>query len=543
MNQHPSRPAALPRVALLLHVVLAAIVIVGSAAPLAAADADPNVYVVLWFDTEDYLLPASDDAALHIATFLSGQDIRATFKVVGEKARVLERRGRHDVIDALKKHEIGYHTNFHSVHPTIAAFLSPLGWDDGVAEFNRRERVGFDDLMHVFGQLPSCYGQPGSSWAPQAFGAMRQWNVPAYLDAGSHVELDGRPFWYCGVLNLYGLKYTLRTGLADPNDLDQAKQAFDDAYQHLLAEGGGMISIYYHPCEFVHRQFWDGVNFAKGANPPREQWKQPPQKSPEETKQAFANFEGYIRSIKQHPRIKFVTARDAMELYADLAPALLSGRAAAFGGEERFEQVRDRIAAELPGKVSEDISFVEEGSLDLSASETLVLINQAFLRRAAGDAPRPWEGALTPLGPTAAPPVLESDLTVPMEQLVRTGRDVDDYIARLGRVPNAVWLGSHAVCPERYLYRLARLLREKELPDSVTFDAQTKVRLAAADYVSEDNPRLWGWVIFPDGFRAPEMMQLAKRQAWTLKPARLMRATKTSQAPVGRRTRAVALSN
>lgn len=24
----------------------------------------PKIYVVLWFDTEDYLLPASDDAAL-----------------------------------------------------------------------------------------------------------------------------------------------------------------------------------------------------------------------------------------------------------------------------------------------------------------------------------------------------------------------------------------------------------------------------------------------------------------------------------------------
>jgi len=44
-------------------------------------------------------------------------------------------------------------------------------------------------------------------------------------------------------------------------------------------------------------------------------------------------------------------------------------------------------------------------------------------------------------------------------------------------------------------------------------------RLAAADYVSADDPRLWGWVIFPQGFRAPAMMELAKRQAWTLKPA------------------------
>ena len=39
-----------------------------------AADTTAKVYVLLWFDTEDYLLPASDDAALHLAEFLSGED-------------------------------------------------------------------------------------------------------------------------------------------------------------------------------------------------------------------------------------------------------------------------------------------------------------------------------------------------------------------------------------------------------------------------------------------------------------------------------------
>ena len=46
-------------------------------------------------------------------------------------------------------------------------------------------------------------------------------------------------------------------------------------------------------------------------------------------------------------------------------------------------------------------------------------------------------------------------------------------------------------------------------------------KLAAAVNVADDNPNLWNWIIFPPGFRAPAMMQLAKRQAWTLKPARL----------------------
>jgi hypothetical protein len=65
-------------------------------------------YVVLWFDTEDYIDPIADDAALRIANDLTSLGVRATFKVVGEKARVLERRGRLDVIQALGRHCIGY---------------------------------------------------------------------------------------------------------------------------------------------------------------------------------------------------------------------------------------------------------------------------------------------------------------------------------------------------------------------------------------------------------------------------------------------------
>src|SRR5207244_1109614 len=51
------------------------------AAGQAQGASSSKVYVVLWFDTEDYILPASDDAALKIADFLTGEKVRATFKV------------------------------------------------------------------------------------------------------------------------------------------------------------------------------------------------------------------------------------------------------------------------------------------------------------------------------------------------------------------------------------------------------------------------------------------------------------------------------
>src|ERR1700694_3806841 len=160
-----------------VHVAAWFFFVTSAALPAAAGETPAKAYVILWFDTEDYILPASDDAALHVANFFTHEGIRGTFTIGGEKARTLQKRARHDVIEALKKHEIGYHSNYHSVQPSPALYLSNLGWDDGVAEFDRREGPGVEDLKRIFGRTPTCYGQPGSSWGPQSYGAMRKWGM------------------------------------------------------------------------------------------------------------------------------------------------------------------------------------------------------------------------------------------------------------------------------------------------------------------------------------------------------------------------------
>src|SRR5579884_371265 len=133
----PSPPGGPPLRRTLVRLAAVLLGVLTFAAPLRAAE--PTVHVLLWFDTEDYVLPASDDAAKHLADLLTAEGVPATFKVVGEKARRLEQRGRKDVIAALQQHEIGYHSNYHSTQPTPAMYLRDLGWTDGIAEFDRRE--------------------------------------------------------------------------------------------------------------------------------------------------------------------------------------------------------------------------------------------------------------------------------------------------------------------------------------------------------------------------------------------------------------------
>src|SRR5437879_9630628 len=289
-----------------------------------AANRTPEIRVILWFDTEDYLSPRDDDATKRLCDMLSDRGIRATFKIVGEKARVLERRGRRDVIAALKKHDIGYHANFHSVHPAPSEYLADCGLLDGMAEFVRREGGGAADVRRILGvKTLACYGQPGSSWASQTIAALKQigvapHGVPCYVDEGTHIGLDEKPFWYAGALVVYhmGQNYT-RMDLHDPAAVAPARQKVSAIADRLRGEGGGLISIYYHPCEWVHKEFWDGVNFRRGANPPREQWKPPPQRPTEETEAAFERFAEYIDHIRSISGVRLVTASDLPALYQD----------------------------------------------------------------------------------------------------------------------------------------------------------------------------------------------------------------------------------
>src|SRR5947207_15531321 len=238
--------------------------------PCIAAVESSSVHVILWFDTEDYLLPADDDATKRLAEMLAERNIRATFKLVGETARVLEQRGRRDVIAALRKHDIGYHANYHSVHPAPSEYLADTGLLDGMAEFVRREGGGAADVRRILGvKTLACYGQPGSSWASQTIAALKDIGVaprgvPCYVDEGTHIGLDEKPFWYAGALVVYamGQNYT-RMDLHHPAAVAPANQKVSAIADRLRGEGGGLISIFYHPCKWVHKESLDGVNFRR----------------------------------------------------------------------------------------------------------------------------------------------------------------------------------------------------------------------------------------------------------------------------------------
>jgi hypothetical protein len=475
----------------------------------------PKVQVLLWFDTEDYLLPADDDADKRIAGMLTERHIRGTFKVVGEKARVLEKRGRQDVIDALKLHDIGYHSNFHSVHPAPTEYLNEFGFTDGMNEFLRRETRGAADVRRIL-NVPSlvCYGQPGSSWASQAVAALPKIGIPCYVDSGSHVGLGGRPFWYCGVLNVFDMRgHETRMNLWDAAEPQDANHKFDAMVSRLRGEGGGIISMCYHPCEFVQVEFWDKVNFSRGANPPAEQWKPEAQRPAEETEQAFARYGKYLDHMKATPGVEFISASQLPTLYPDRL------RADGATPEDLLELARRITSAESKG-----IGYQLIGKKAFSPADQFFLLCEsvgAMMKKDTEVDPLHVPDQL--LGPGDEPPA-EGKITAPLEwpAFRDATRDACDFLEVNHRIPAAVWVGPDPVPPVDFLVALAAVYlhhyESQKFPQMVTIPAD--VKLLTADNVARDTPELYGgWIIHRKDFQAPRVLAIARLQAWTLKPA------------------------
>ena len=442
------------------------------------------VYVVLWFDTEDYIEPTADDAALRIANDLTAAGVHATFKVVGEKARVLESRGRRDVIAALAKHCIGYHSQWHSVHPTPAEYLVRLGYLEGAQEFERREGPGVADVKRVFETQPACYGQPGNSWGPQSNLALRRLGIPVYLDEGDQVALDEQPFWYGGLLYVFHMgRNQFRAELNVGAEDTAAYQRFDDAAQRLRSSGGGVISIYYHPTEFVTTEFWDAVNFSRGANPPREAWVKPHRRTAEDSERCYGVLRRFVEHMKRQPDVRFVTARDLPGLYHNLLPRAVDRKA-----------IAEQLSSHL---VFHDV----EGQI-LSPADMLVGL--------LGLEPQIVDG------PTAAGATTWSEPSIPAPAFQKATADAADFIRREHRLPNEVFIGAQTLSLPDFAATLAGSILKPAVQVPVI-----RGRIEFDRYFATDPVRPFNWVIHPQGFNGAALLDLGRLQGWTLKPAKL----------------------
>jgi len=445
-------------------------------------------YVILSFDTEDFESD-TDDAVLFWANTLRKYGLRGCFCLVGEKARTLIERGRRDVVEALSSHEIGYHSNYHSVHPTHVEVLEGCGWSDGVEKILSMEAGGLLDVETIFNRRPIAYCKPGSSWGPQSAWAMRMLGMPVFCDAPFEFSL-GKPMWYCGQLLI---RYHMSFDQFFDSEERVAKMV--EKLNSLCREAqDGCIVIYTHPCRLLTTRWTD--NFRYGKNTPRESWEQPPRRSPGQVEALKRDFEAFISHIASRTDIKVITYSEMYEMYRE-DPLWLS--------PEQLVRVGEAS--------SKEVSYQTIDAVSLSPAEILWAVAEALVRiKRDGEFTGPVP-VLHPLGPTTGPPRTPACYAA-LGDVLGAAERCRDHILREGGVPSSILVGSRKVGPGSCLRAFSGLfvdLSSGDRPRRIHLPEDQTPRIAQEDFFKSLTFKDT-WSILPPEFEGRNVAEMARRQ-------------------------------
>ena len=273
------------------------------------------------------------------------------------------------------------------------------------------------------------------------------------------------------------------------------------------------------------------MNFRRGANPPREQWKAPPQRPPEETEAAFQRFGHYMDYIRSLPNVRFVTAADLPGLYPD---------AVRMDGASETDLAA--IVTRLLAGTERGVDFQVISRHAYSVADQFEVLTRALARLSAGEKLQFPLKTKSLFGPDSPPPPPRPKTHLAWPAFRDTTRDVLDYLDTQGRVPSQVFIGADAVAPSDFLMALAAAYesyhRKGRLPleEGVTVGGGPEI--LPARHIGADTPDLFGgWIIHKEGFRAPKILEQARLQAWTLKPALAQPLGEAPAAPADRTQR------
>ncbi len=487
------------------------------------------VRLAFWFDAEDYVSPYEPVCLRRLAALFARRGLPATWKLVGEEARMLRRAaagagegGRdagaaREALAAIAAQGLGFHTDWHSRHPTVAEYCTGAGWEEGQRRFEAAEGPGLAALREAFpGTAVACYGQPGGSWAPQAYPLLRRWGIPLYMDEAGHLGCGEQPFFFCGILNVLRLRRfcVRRRGHRPPAEgAAEALADLDRIAGELRARGGGLAQCWWHPNEFYTDQWWDGLNFGAGRNragPDAEggprPYRLPAPVAQAEREQRFASMAEFLDGVARNDGIRVCGAAEIVALYPDRA------RGRPFAASE---------LTHLAHGLGDLLSFQRVGEATLSAAEAAYLLASAL----AGP-----PGAEVVLDASPDGPACRTAPTVPASAALADVREAAarfvGHVRSTGRLPDALPLAGGMADPACLALAFAAAHRGAGRttagfgggPAAGPRVPLAAGRLAAEDFVSGD-PGVWSWSIFPEGFRADDLIEQARLQAWTLKPA------------------------
>ena len=471
-----------------------------------------KIPMVICFDVEDYTSPESvgmDDIPKWLAEIMTDEEVTGTFFVIGEKARVMEKRGRSDVIHAMAAHDIGSHTNYGSIHPTVTEILENATWEEGLEKMLENEGAGIDELEHIFGQRPANLARHGGSYGPQLVAAL------GHLGAGyvySPVSLPGHnAVWFCNALNFHGEgdfgffdNAYYRDDLFDPM-LEALDSLIPTSIQNI-----DMVAFFAnHPSKVRSIQFWD-FNYYKGANPGPDEWQTPELRPLETMETAKKNFRRLVRYLGDREDIELTTFRELAERFSHQRDTI---------GREDLERIAGRILEEervitddhySPAEIFSALTdalcyYGTEGSLPA----------QVMVRR--------------PFGPLEMP-IREPGIDqIPATGILQLARSTLEAIEKTGHLPasllyegNRIGTGSLLALFSGLYTNIgdpARSIHDPAMPEQFNVIPMEPYPSENAEQITEEVAACKGWPVHREDLDMGHLIEMTKLQLWTLKPA------------------------
>ncbi|MGI6336539.1 MAG: hypothetical protein ACOXZM_05695 [Eubacteriales bacterium] len=437
--------------------------------------------LMFFFDTEDFTAPESADAILELATILTQNGIRGHFAVVGLLARQLAAWGRFDVIEALKKHEIGSHTYGHSLHPDICEQTDCKDFDTAYLTAAKSECEGLGMLHAVFDRDRCLFAvPPGDSKSYVAMYLYADLGIPFYCDT---VIVDEK----CSAINYCNARHIAYTDAVESIAFGQPRRELSDILDGF--EKKDYVIVYTHPNMAEHLQFWDGVNYMRENKHAWGEWEMCPRRTAEETARYYATFRSLIRTVKSDNRFEITDLRTLEENERprkDVTPALLP-------------VMREALSRELAPLDTPSLSVAD-----------MFLACVSFLRGADRYTPEKVYGFLEP------PYAVTEDVTVRAEDVRTAAREID--VTRF--LPVRIRAGVHDLGPADFLYAMLDTLTGAQ---NVTVTPRVQMNSIAAFPKLERFAVRGTWVHTP-ALRDDYLSDRLRLQAWTLRYSESMTA-------------------
>ncbi len=468
-----------------------------------SCDNPEKTYVSVVFDVEDYISPVEegvDEIPKWLAETMTEVGVTGTFFVIGEKARSLEKRGRQDVIDAMAKHDIGSHTNFGSIHPTVTEILEEADWQSGVQAMMENESDGFKELERIFNVPVKTLSRHGGSYGPQLVYTLSE------MDKGyvySPIHLPGHnAVWFCNTLNFHG-----DYGFFD--DFYYKDELFNPAFDTLKMnfredmEGMDVVSFFgCHPTKVRAEQFWD-FNFYEGANPEPGELKGPSLRPVNTMTTARDNFRRLMLFLKSQDYIEITTYNDLMD---------------------RFSYQREAITKKDLEKLASQIVAQKKIVIDdyYSPAEVFAALAQTIAEYSVSGKIHRMISRASVLGPMEMPVEIPEVGHLSMDQVYELAQLAQQTILTNGTLPSRLEIEGMGIGTGSLLNLFCSVyldILNKERKDSyelLAFDPYPKENEEAIVSEIESYKH---WIVHRTDLDMTHLIEYTRLQLWTMKPA------------------------